>query len=356
MKINAILFRNILTTWHQTIDRKMPWKGEKDPYLVWLSETILQQTRVEQGLSYYLKFKEKYPTIKDLARAPEDEVLKLWEGLGYYSRARNLHRAAKTVIEEFGGEFPDSYEKILNLKGVGPYTAAAISSFAFNKPFAVLDGNVFRVFSRIFSIETAIDSSEGKKVFSTLAQSFLDPEKPAKYNQAIMDFGATVCTPKQPGCTTCPFKEYCLGYQKGMINSLPRKEKNLTKKDRFFNYIFFLGEGSTLIQKRTASDIWKGLYEFPLIESQKISFDQELIIKSSLVSSITTENNIKTLNISKPFKQVLTHQRIFAVFWQIHLCQSFKNPNGIFIEIKKEELSTFAFPKIILDYLTGEWN
>ncbi len=276
-------FWNALLTWHSTHHRPLPWKGEKNPYLVWLSEIILQQTRVEQGLPYFEKFKAAYPTVTDLANAPEDEVMKLWEGLGYYSRARNLHAAAKHIANELEGKFPGTYEGIRLLKGVGPYTAAAIASFAFDLPHAVVDGNVYRVLSRCFGIEEPIDSTAGKKLFAKLAQEILENAgtNPGSFNQAMMDFGATHCMPKVPKCGECPMQSKCIAFQKNRVDKLPVKSKKLVRRQRFFNYFLFHSEGKIFIKKRTGEDIWQNLYDFPLIESEELVEEPNIFFESN---------------------------------------------------------------------------
>ncbi|MCU0351219.1 MAG: A/G-specific adenine glycosylase [Flavobacterium sp.] len=233
-KASTVFFTSSLMYWHGTLNlRTMPWKGIKDPYKIWLSEIILQQTRVDQGMSYYEKFVANYPTIQDLATAKDEDVFKLWEGLGYYNRCTNLLFTARKVVTEFKGVFPTTYDELLTLKGVGPYTAAAIASFAYNLPYAVVDGNVFRVLARFFGIDTATDSTTGKQLFTQLANEVLDKVEPAKFNQAIMDFGATVCKPALPNCSSCTLQTKCTAYKKGLVNQLPIKEKVLTKKNRF---------------------------------------------------------------------------------------------------------------------------
>ena len=274
-------FTTHLLQWASQHERHLPWKESKNPYYIWLSEIILQQTRVEQGLPYYLKFVEHYPTVFDLANATEDEVLKDWEGLGYYSRARNLHAAAKYIATELDGHFPDTYDSILKLKGVGPYTAAAIASFAFQLPYAVVDGNVYRVLSRFFGMDTPIDSTIGKKQFANLAQQLLDPTKPDVYNQAIMDFGATWCTPKQAKCNKCPLSEQCAAFQTNRVEKYPIKQKKLKKRTRYFHYLIFNYSGQTWIEKRAGKDIWQGLYQFPLIELPKSTTDLPDVMDTS---------------------------------------------------------------------------
>ena len=328
----------------------MPWKGERNPYLVWLSEIILQQTRVEQGLPYYERFRERFPTVTDLANAPEDEVMKLWEGLGYYSRARNLHSAARYIAEELKGVFPSTYSDILALKGVGPYTAAAIASFAFDLPQAVVDGNVYRVLSRYFGIATPIDSGAGKKEFAQLAQMLLDTNQPAIYNQAIIDFGAVQCKPKQPLCADCPLQENCVAYREERINDFPVKSKKIKKRLRYFNYLVISDqEGALLLQKRSAKDIWQNLYEFPLIESEEL-LDQEAVFRHERTLQLT--GAYPQLNrVSRPFQQVLTHQKITARFWELSAPEiNFSKKSGL-ISTPRKKLRKFAFPKIIDWYL-----
>src|ERR1700722_8365410 len=261
-------FTTTLLKWHSTRNfREMPWKGEKEPYRIWLSEVILQQTRVDQGWAYYEKFITTFPTIHDLAIAPEQKVFKLWEGLGYYTRCRNLIATAKIIATDYNGQFPSSYDKILALKGIGPYTAAAIASFAFNLPYAVVDGNVTRVLARFFGISTAIDTTSGKKQFTELADAMLDPRQAGIYNQAIMDFGATVCTPRNPQCASCVQQQGCVAWQKGMTEQLPVKSKTVRKKQRCFYYLIVETPGDNVyIRRRSGKDIWEGLYEFILYE------------------------------------------------------------------------------------------
>lgn len=329
----------------------MPWKGEKNPYLIWLSEIILQQTRVEQGLPYFEKFKTAFPTVHDLARAPEDQVMKLWEGLGYYSRARNLHATAKHISEHLKGIFPTDYKSILSLKGIGPYTAAAIASFAYNLPHAVVDGNVYRVLSRTFNIADPIDSTLGKAKFATLASVLLDQKQPGVFNQAIMDFGATICVPKSPDCSNCPMSLHCKAYKKETVGILPVKSKKMVRKKRFFNYLVVRDQkNQTLINKRVKKGIWQNLYEFPLIETNK-QIEIAALKKSEDWLPWIGKERINVLP-SKPFKQLLTHQEIVAVFWEVTLAELSTVPmSNHFAIVGWNELSNFAFPKIIDSYL-----
>ncbi len=337
--------------WYRSSHRPLPWKGEKDPYIIWLSEIILQQTRVEQGMPYFKRFVKQYPQVRDLANAPEDEVMKLWEGLGYYSRARHLHAAAKYIVQELGGHFPDTYEGIIQLKGVGPYTAAAIASFAFHLPHAVLDGNVFRVLSRFFGIKLPIDSSKGKNHFRQLAQNLLIKKDPARYNQAIMDFGATHCTPQKPACATCPLQKKCRAYLNDQVGELPVKSKKIKRRTRFFHYLVINHQSETWIRKRSEQDIWKNLYEFPMVELENSLRQAETLIDAFDFSDIFASANYEVERVSPPYQQLLTHQKIVAVFLEIRLKKSLDlNSFGI-KKIDRKNLSKFAFPKLIDCYL-----
>ncbi|MDG2419087.1 MAG: A/G-specific adenine glycosylase [Saprospiraceae bacterium] len=343
-------FTKQLLKWAKNINRPMPWKGEKNPYYIWLSEIILQQTRVEQGLPYFLKFKEKYPTVHDLANAEEDEVMKLWEGLGYYSRARNLHFSAKNISKNLHGEFPKTLDEILKLKGVGVYTAAAIASFAYDLPHAVVDGNVYRVLSRYFGIETPIDSTEGKKEFSILANVLLKKNKAAIYNQAIMDFGAIQCTPKLTNCKDCSLKKNCQAFQKGKVSGLPVKAKKIKKKTRYFNYLLLKSNGEVWVKKRTQKDIWQNLYEFPLIETE-VLLKNNILSKNEIWNNLIKDFDYELRHISSPFRQQLTHRTIIATFLEIDLPVNFSIKKNAYIKVERKNLSRFAFPKIIDLYL-----
>lgn len=267
---------DILLDWYARHGRDLPWRRTRDPYRIWLSEVILQQTRVAQGMDYYLRFTERFPDVGSLAAAPEDEVLKLWQGLGYYSRARNLHAAARQVAERFGGVFPRSYDEVRSLRGVGDYTAAAVCSAAYDAPCAVLDGNVFRVLARLFDIDLPIDSTAGKRTFAKLAQMQLDKRCPGRYNQAVMDFGALQCTPAQPGCADCPLASRCLALAAGTVAERPVKQSKTKVRDRWFNYLHVTCGDRTLLRRRGEGDIWQGLYEFPMIETDRAADFSEL--------------------------------------------------------------------------------
>ncbi|MFT5165138.1 MAG: A/G-specific adenine glycosylase [Saprospiraceae bacterium] len=342
-------FSKKLLKWFTTNHRPMPWKEVKNPYHIWLSEIILQQTRVAQGLPYYEHFVEKYPTVFELANAREDEVMKSWEGLGYYSRARNLHATAKQIAFEKGGEFPNTYEEIKALKGIGPYTAAAIASFAFDLPYAVLDGNVYRVFSRCFGIKTPIDATAGKKEFTLLADDLLNKKYPADYNQALMDFGATHCTPKKPKCESCPFQKDCSAYQSNRISEYPVKSKKITIRHRYFNYLVIRSANDLILNKRTSKDIWTNLYEFPMIETDVLLEKEEIEQQASEAGLLP--DSAKFVKSSKPLKQTLTHQRINARFWEYKVDPSGFYKKSAFIFVQEDKLTKFAFPKIIDWYL-----
>lgn len=344
-------FRRRLLNWHAGQHRPLPWKETKDPYVIWLSEIILQQTRVEQGLPYFRRFVEHYPDVGALAAASLDEVLKHWQGLGYYSRARNLHATARHIAQELNGRFPDTYAAILALKGVGPYTAAAIASFAYDLPHAVVDGNVFRVLARIFGIDTPIDSTQGKKQFAELAGQLLDSARPGAYNQAIMDFGATCCTPKRPRCEACPFQSNCRALHDGRIEALPAKSKKPAKKNRYFHYLVLRYEGDFFLRKRTGKDIWQQLFEFPLIELPHPAGRHDELVRHTDWKRWIGEAPYQIRQVSRTFSQTLSHQHIHARFWTVELSETAANAEKCFLRVNPENLHKFAFPKIIDWYL-----
>jgi A/G-specific adenine glycosylase len=346
-----LYFQQSLLRWYADSERPLPWKKEKDPYRIWLSEIILQQTRVEQGLPYYLRFVETFPSVVDLANAPDDQVMKLWEGLGYYSRARNLITTARKVVNEWKGIFPSTYLELLSLPGVGPYTAAAIASFAYELPHAVVDGNVYRVLSRFFGIDTPQDSTEGKKQFQQLAEALLDRDHPGQYNQAIMDFGATCCVPRSPNCMDCPLREPCLAYAQDRVQELPIKSKKIAKKDRYFHYCLFFFQESVFIRKRVEKDIWQELYEFPLVEYDQVNLDLTDFLQLSALQSWLANTAILNRHTSPVYKQILTHQQIMAQFWRIELAAPLAHPNADWILVPQEGLKDYAFPRVIDRYL-----
>lgn len=340
-------FSKLLISWYKENKRDLPWRKTNNPYLIWLSEIILQQTRVEQGLTYFQKFSTHFPTIFDLAKADESKVLKLWQGLGYYSRARNLHFTAKFIVDNFEGEFPQDYTSILNLKGIGEYTAAAIATFSYQLPYAVVDGNVYRVLSRLYGISEPIDSTKGKKVFKDLAKEILNTKNPSIHNQAIMEFGALHCKPKNPKCETCIFRVNCNAYQNNLVHLLPIKSKKLKQKNRYFNYIVFLQEDNTFIEKRIKNDIWKGLYQFPLIETKQNIEHFENLKSKELPFNINSEQIIQKSSI---YIHLLSHQKIHATFWKIKLSSScFLEKKILKCSLKK--INNYAVPKLIEKYI-----
>ena len=304
-------FPDKIVKWYLTNKRNLPWRESADPYKIWLSEIILQQTRVIQGLPYYERFVEKYPTVTALASASEQEVLRLWQGLGYYTRARNLHKCAKVVVEKYQRKFPDEYNLLLTLPGIGEYTAAAIASIAFREPVAVVDGNVFRVLSRVFGIDTPINSPEGKKIFASLAAELVDKTRPDLYNQAVMEFGALFCTPANPQCDTCIFQKNCFAFDRKMQSQLPVKLKAKKSRKRYFYYVVMEHEKSLLMKKRDQKDIWLGLFDFHLIEKKRPVKTEKILEEVPLKSIIKKAGSVR---ISKNYKHILTHQTIFSRF------------------------------------------
>lgn len=347
--MNFNIFSKLLLKWNEEKNfRQMPWKGEKDPYKIWLSEIILQQTRVEQGWNYYHRFIAAYPNIKELALADDKQVFKLWEGLGYYSRCRNLLATARYIYQEHNGIFPTSYELILQLKGVGSYTAAAIASFAYNLPYAVVDGNVYRVLTRIFGITDAIDSHIGKKKINELALQLMDKRLPGIYNQAIMDFGATICKPVTPLCLECPFKKECIAFTHNKIEQLPVKNKKLKTKNRTFYFFLIQYQNKIALRERQEKDIWQHLHEFPLIELGMENNVDEAITLAQEKGWLHKNDTIKMM--STTYKQKLTHQTIYGIFITI---DATKKPKGLmgYEWANLKAIHTYSFPKIINDFL-----
>ncbi len=329
--------------WHKCHNKRtLPWKEEKDPYRIWVSEIILQQTRAEQGILYYQKFLAKFSDIRKLADASLEEVYQIWEGLGYYNRARNMHETANEIMQVYGGQFPSDYETILSLKGIGPYTAAAISSFAFKLPYAVVDGNVFRVLSRFFGIQTAIDSTEGKKIFSDIARECLDESKPHLYNQAIMDFGATICKPEQPLCKTCPLSKKCYAFKNKISAELPVKNKKKSIKRRYFLFLIYMKEGKIGIEKRTEKDIWKNLFQFPLVEVADLDMFENPF--SGKINKLVCKRNlVKETTI---VKQQLSHQLVFGKgLIYTKPAPSFTQKDIIWVSFR--EIKKYPFPRLI---------
>ncbi len=340
-----MIFTNYLIDWYLPNKRDLPWRNTKDPYLIWLSEIILQQTKVAQGMSYFNAFSLQYPTVQSLAKAEVEEVLKLWQGLGYYSRARNLHTAANYIVKELDGVFPKTHKEILKLKGVGDYTASAIASFAYDLPHAVLDGNVYRVLSRYFGIHTEINSSQAFKEFKSLAQQLIDPKRAALFNQAIMEYGALVCTPKKPFCTSCGIQDSCVSIKEGTVSLLPKKKKKAPIVKRFFNYLVLVNHSNTtFLLAREGKGIWQGLYEFPLLESTKI-FD----FVSDIESSVDVFPFLKDARIYKynttPIIHKLSHQHIYTTFW---IVDTEEKSLG---NVSFAALNSYPVPKLIDNFL-----
>lgn len=348
-KQHKVWFLRMLKHWHLLENiRTMPWKGIKDPYKIWLSEVILQQTRVEQGLAYYNSFVDAYPDVHALAQADDNEVFKRWEGLGYYSRCRNLIKTAREVSVEKAGMFPASKEGLLALKGIGDYTAAAIGSFAFGLPLAVVDGNVFRVLSRVFGIEDPIDMPAGRQRFEQLADLLLDQKDPASHNQAMMDLGATVCKPKHPLCTTCPFALKCQAYLQGKVNLLPIKVKRLKQRERFFYYLLMEHNGMQLIRQRKGKDIWQDLHEFILMEKDEPVAEKEL--KSLDFWSLHPgKSSLQWVSVSELLTHQLTHQKIQCRI--LHLKSSKPIQVDGYTWESPNTISQMAFPRLITRYM-----
>jgi A/G-specific adenine glycosylase len=335
-------FHLLITDWYRLNKRELPWRLTNDPYKIWLSEIILQQTRVDQGLNYYLKFTKHYPSIYDLASADEQQVLRDWQGLGYYSRARNLHFTAKSIVKDLNGQFPSTFDEIIKLKGIGEYTAAAIASFSFNETKAVVDGNVYRVLSRFFDIDLAIDSTTGKKYFSELAQELINSNNPANHNQAIMELGALVCKPMQPNCLECPLNESCKALSQNTITLRPVKEKKTKVRNRYFSFLVFELTEEIIIEQRIGKDIWTNLYQFPLIETSKTTTIVEIKSLTGLTPNFCSDEII----------HILSHQRLHAKFY--HFYQIPTVLENEWIKIKKSELDDYPLPRLIDRYLESQ--
>jgi A/G-specific adenine glycosylase len=347
-------FFSKLYNWYEEHHRNLPWRNTNDPYHIWLSEIILQQTRVNQGIDYYYRFIEKYPTIESLANADESDVLKTWQGLGYYSRARNLHFAAQQIVEIHHGKFPNKYQDILNLKGIGEYTAAAIGSFAFNLPHPVVDGNVSRFISRFAGIKEPINETRGLKKIKLVIDEVFNPSRAADFNQAIMEFGALQCKPKNPSCNNCVFNTTCFAYENNCVNELPYKKSKTKIKHRYFNYIIIKdNKHQTFIEKRTGNDIWKQLYQFPLIESEN-RIDIETLIQHPELKKWLGKTRPVIHHFSEGTKHVLTHRIIHASFIEINA--NIKNIPKHWISVPVEKIEKFAVPVLIENYLKkSDW-
>ncbi len=343
------IFNSLIHHWYSLYKRDLPWRDTRNPYCIWLSEIILQQTRIEQGRAYYMSFTEEFPTISDLASASEDKVLKLWQGLGYYSRARNLHFTAKYIVAHFNGNFPVEYRSILSLKGIGEYTAAAIASISFNQEYPAVDGNVYRVLSRFFGIADPIDTSAGKKIFNELAAELIKGTDPGMHNQALMEFGALQCTPQKPDCFRCPLSEQCYAFASQKMADLPVKLKKTTQRHRYFNYFDISFGDSTWLRKRVEKDIWRNLFEFPVIETASANSIEALLSMPEVNRLIEAENSV--IEKVENWKiHLLTHQKINYRIIKVRLFQENKMP-GEMIRVNKKDIFNFAVPKLLETYL-----
>jgi A/G-specific adenine glycosylase len=342
-------FNQPIHAWFALYKRDLPWRNTRNPYFIWLSEIILQQTRIDQGLAYYIRFTEQYPTISDLANASEDQILKLWQGLGYYSRARNLHSTAKYIHHNFNGKFPDDYRSILSLKGIGDYTAAAIASISFDLEYPAVDGNVYRVLARYFGISEPTDTTLGKKLFNNLANELIKGTDPGMHNQAIMEFGALQCTPRNPDCLHCPLMEKCFAFSTNKITELPVKQKKTKQRNRYLNYLVLIRNNHTWLSKRLGNDIWKNMYEFPHIETTGEMSINELTEENEFQKYASAKfSNI--LSVSSWKIHILTHQRIHYRFIRIQLENENKLSDGL-IKVNKQDISNFAIPKLLENYI-----
>lgn len=338
-----------LVNWYNKNKRNLPWRNTNNPYVIWISEIILQQTRVVQGYDYFNRFITRFPDIESLATAEEIEVLKLWQGLGYYSRARNLHNASKDIMSRFDGVFPTNYTDVLSLKGIGEYTAAAIVSFAYNQPYAVVDGNVFRVLSRLYAFDEPIDTGKGKKLFTALAQDLLDIKNPGMHNQAIMELGALQCVPVNPDCVQCPLAEWCMAYTADTISNYPVKQGKTKVKERFFNYIDIRYKSNIYLNKRTKDDIWKNLYELPLIETDRKIEWHELQALAEWGNTMRGINNIKIEPVNITLKHILSHRIIYATFYKV-IVDNDSNLEKLYVKCHTSDLSNYPISRLVEKY------
>ncbi len=341
-------FPGYIYHWYIQNRRTLPWRETKNPYKIWVSEIILQQTRVAQGTGYYLRFIEKFPTINALATADEDDILKVWQGLGYYTRARNMHSAAKFIVEELKGEFPNTFEGILKLKGVGNYTAAAIASIAFDLPHPAVDGNIFRLVSRYFGITSPIDSERGKKEVAKITAELMPSGNAGFHNQALMEFGALQCVPKSPGCHTCPLRLSCFALQNNMVEVLPVKSKKIKQTERFFYYYCIEHEEFIFLERRNQKDIWKGLYQFPLFESGKHLTEEDVLKNKQLPFPDNCRVNLKSISSVK--KHILSHQIIYARLVHLEIDNT-ECLSKMFVQVNKKDISKFAVPKLLEEFI-----
>jgi len=352
-------FSGIILEWYKKNRRELPWRRTNDPYGIWISEVILQQTRISQGLGYYVKFMEAFPDVETLAAAREDEVLKLWQGLGYYSRARNLHQAAKDIVGKMGGTFPGSYEELLKLKGVGNYTASAIASICFGEPYAVVDGNVSRVIARLYGVEEAINSSTGSRIITTLADELMkeDASDPGTHNQAMMEFGALQCVPVSPICGECPLETHCMARLSNRVEMLPVKNSGRRPAERWMYFYICVCDGETILTRRDGNDIWKSLYQFPLVETGKMLVEEELTgvrldeVLGNETPGTPGRNNIRVEHISEPIRHQLTHRTIHARFIHVRMKKLPHPLPAKWLRIPLEDLDDYPVPRLIHRYM-----
>lgn len=345
-------FSRDIVQWYHAHKRDLPWRQTQDPYIIWLSEIILQQTRVDQGLPYFYRFVERFPTVRSFAEASEDEILRLWQGLGYYSRARNMHHAAKTVMSVHKGHFPSNYEALIQLKGIGEYTAAAIASFAGGEPRAVVDGNVYRVLARYFGKDTPINSSAGKREFQRLADEVLDLQHPGIHNQAIMEFGSLQCKPVRPNCAECVVRVGCTAFQQGTVDRFPVKLRSKPSRDRYFNYLLLHEADRILMNKRSSGDIWENLYELPLIETRGSVLDSSAYreeLSRSIVRFFGAKARVE--RVYGPVKHVLSHQNIHASFYALKDAEHIYREKVDWNFFNTNDLNNLAKPKLIFTFL-----
>ncbi len=348
-----MMFSNDLIDWYHLNKRDLPWRNTRNPYFIWISEIILQQTRVSQGLGYYLRFIDAFPTIEHLANAPLDSVLKVWQGLGYYTRARNIHLTAKCIVADYGGVMPNSFAELIKLRGIGDYTAAAIAAFAFDEPVAAIDGNVYRIYARVFGIFAPIDKGDGKKILRKIAQEEMDAKQPATFNQAIMDLGGQVCLPKKPLCSICPVNLMCYAFRNSDVDKLPVKAGKTKVRNRYFFYLLIRHEGFTYIRQRSEKDIWHSLYEFPLIERSTPLTTEEVLFTEEWLDICGSES-VEITYISEEVKHLLSHQHLYTRFFVVEITKSSYFLQKNFVRIPINGLAQLSTPRLIERFLAAE--